>query len=196
MDAPHPIPAIGLLVEDGLELRVPVESDAEELFLQIDANRDFLREWLPWPDDVTSLEDEVAVIRRGADRREDGGGCMYLICLDEEIVGTIGMNWIDWDNRGFGIGYWLSKGKMGTGIVSKSCTRLMDHCFDDLSLHRAVIEVAVGNFVSRAVAERLGMRLEGITKDREWLYDHYVDAALYAITAPEWSERNQGLISP
>ena len=44
MDAPHPIPAIGLLVEDGLELRVPVESDAEELFLQIDANRDFLRE--------------------------------------------------------------------------------------------------------------------------------------------------------
>ena len=33
------------------------------------------------------------------------------------------------------------------------------------------------------------MRLEGVTKDREWLYDHYVDAKLYAITKPEWDEK-------
>jgi len=68
----------------------------------------------------------------------------------------------------------------------------MDHCFDDLEFHRFVLEAATDNTASRAVAERLGMRLEGITKDREWLYDHYVDAALYAITAPEWRQRNQG----
>ena len=36
------------------------------------------------------------------------------------------------------------------------------------------------------------LRLEGITKDREWLYDHYVDSTLYAITAPEWRAHNQG----
>ena len=35
----------------------------------------------------------------------------------------------------------------------------------------------------------LGMRLEGITKDREWLYDHYVDAKLFAITKPEWDQK-------
>ena len=67
----------------------------------------------------------------------------------------------------------------------------MEHCFDDLKLHRFVLEAATENFPSRAIAENLGMRLEGITKDREWLYDHYVDAALYAITAPEWRTRNQ-----
>jgi len=32
----------------------------------------------------------------------------------------------------------------------------------------------------------LGMRLEGISKDREWLYDRFVDGAMYAVTAPEW----------
>ena len=67
----------------------------------------------------------------------------------------------------------------------------MEHCFDDLGLHRFVLEAATGNFRSRAIAENLGMRLEGITKDREWLYDHYVDAALYAMTAPEWRTRDQ-----
>ena len=54
------------------------------------------------------------------------------------------------------------------------------------------LEVAVENNASIAIAERLGMRLEGITREREWLYDHYVDASLYAITAPEWRERSQG----
>ncbi len=67
----------------------------------------------------------------------------------------------------------------------------MEHCFDNLGLHRFVLEAAVENHESRAVADRLGLRLEGITKDRERLYDHYVDAALYAITAPEWRTKNQ-----
>ena len=67
----------------------------------------------------------------------------------------------------------------------------MEHCFDDLGFHRFVLEAATENIASRAVAERLGMRLEGITKDREWLYDHYVDSALYAIIAPEWQSRDQ-----
>ena len=51
-----------------------------------------------------------------------------------------------------------------------------------------------GPFMTRrcrtwVVKQRIGMRLEGITKDREWLYDHYVDAKLYAITKPEWDEK-------
>ena len=69
---------------------------------------------------------------------------------------------------------------------------IRDSCFDDLGMHRLVLEAATENFPSRAIAERLGMRLEGITKDREWLYDHFVDAALYAITEPEWRSSNQG----
>jgi ribosomal-protein-serine acetyltransferase len=65
----------------------------------------------------------------------------------------------------------------------------MDHMFDDVGMHRFVLEVALENHASRAIAERLGMRLEGEVKDREWLYDRWVDSALYAITAPEWKER-------
>ena len=56
----HYRPAQSLLVEDGLELRVPEEGDSEELFLKIDENRQYLREWLPWLDDVKSVEEEAA----------------------------------------------------------------------------------------------------------------------------------------
>ena len=112
----HYRPAQSLLVEDGLELRVPEEGDSEELFLKIDENRQYLREWLPWLDDVKSVEEEAAAIRQGA---YSENGCMYLILLGGSIVGTVGLNSIDWVNRRFTIGYWLSEDSTGNGIVTK-----------------------------------------------------------------------------
>ena len=61
-DDPHPEPAKSLLVEEGLEIVEPVERDADELFIIVDENRAYLREWLPWLDDVKSVDDELALI--------------------------------------------------------------------------------------------------------------------------------------
>ena len=132
----HYRPAPSLLVEDGLELRVPEENDSEELFLKIDENRQYLREWLPWLDDVKSVEEESEAIRQGA---YSENGCMYLILLGGSIVGTVGLNSIDWANRRFTIGYWLSEDSTGSGIVTKCCARLIDHCFAELSLHSCLL---------------------------------------------------------
>ena len=185
-DSPPPLPASSLMVEDGLELIVPMEGDARELFVIVDQNRKYLREWLPWLDDVNSVEDKLAMIRRIYD--ENNFNWVYLIRNYGEIVGVVSLNWVDWDNRSFGLGYWVSESSSGRGIITKSCRRVMEHCFVDLRLHRSVIEVAVENHPSRAVAERLGLRLEGISKDREWLYDRFTDSVMFAITAPEWND--------
>lgn len=184
-DSPPPLPASSLTVEDGLELIVPTEGDARELFLIVDQNRKYLREWLPWLDDVNSVEDKLAVIRRMYD--DKNFNWVYLIRNYGEIVGVVSLNWVDWDNRSFGLGYWVSESSSGRGIITKSCRRVMEHCFVDLRLHRSVIEVAVENHPSRAVAERLGLRFEGTSKDREWLYDRFTDSVMFAITAPEWN---------
>lgn len=184
-DSPPPEPASSLIVEDGLELLVPIEGDARELFAIVDENREYLREWLPWLDDVNSVDDELAMIRRI--RGDRNFNWVYLILSDGEIVGVVSLNWVDWDNRSFGLGYWVSESSSGRGIITKSCRRVIEHCFVDLKLHRSVIEVAADNHPSRAVAERLGLRLEGVSKDREWLYDRFTDSVMFAITAPEWN---------
>ncbi len=184
-------PYAELQVEDGLDLRQVTMDDAVELFAAVDANREYLRQWLPWLDRTNNVDDETSFIASTLEEYGRGDGVLYGVRLEDNLIGTISLNWIDWGNRGCGVGYWLSEDQTGNGYVTKSCIRLMEHCFDDLGLHRFVLEAATDNFPSRAIAENLGMRLEGITKDREWLYDHYVDAALYAITAPEWRARVQ-----
>ena len=182
-------PARQLHVEIGLDLRLVGEADAEELFSVVDSNREYLREWLPWLDATNRIEDETAFISNCLEEYEKREGVFYTIRLNGNIIGTISLNWIDWGNKGAGVGYWLSENQTGNGYVTKSCIRLMEHCFDDLNLHRFVLEAAIDNIPSCEIAERIGMRLEGVTKDREWLYDHYVDAKLYAITKPEWDKK-------
>ena len=184
-------PYAELQVEDRLDLRQVKMDDAVELFAAVDANREYLREWLPWLDRTNNVDDEASFIASTLEEYERGDGVLYGIRLEGNLIGTISLNWIDRGNRGCGVGYWLAEDQTGNGYATKSCIRLMEHCFDDLKLHRFVLEAATDNFPSRTIAENLGMRLEGITKDREWLYDHYVDAALYAITAPEWRARDQ-----
>ena len=182
-------PARLLHVENGLDLQLVGEDDAGELFAVVDSNREYLREWLPWLDATNGFEDEKAFISNSLEEYQKREGVFYTIRLEGRIIGTISLNWIDWGNKAAGVGYWLSKNQTGNGYVTKSCIRLMEHCFDDLSLHRFVLEAAVDNIPSCEIAERIGMRLEGITKDREWLYDHYVDAKLFAITKPEWDQK-------
>ena len=182
-------PARQLHVEIGLDLRLVGEADAEELFSGVNSNREYLREWLPWLDATNRIEDETAFISNCLEEYEKREGVFYTIRLNGNIIGTISLNWIDWGNKGAGVGYWLSENQTGNGYVTKSCIRLMEHCFDDLNLHRFVLEAAIDNIPSCEIAERIGMRLEGVTKDREWLYDHYVDAKLYAITKPEWDKK-------
>ena len=87
-----------LLVEEGLELGIVVEVDAEELFLKIDENRRFLREWLPWLDEIQSDRDEISFISMSLGDFENREGAIFAIRLDGNIIGPTSLNWIDWAN--------------------------------------------------------------------------------------------------
>jgi len=178
-------------IEGGIELHVSEIDDAEELFSIIDYNRKYLRNWLPWLDEVKSVEDEKTFILHSYEKFIRGEGVSYSIKFSKSIIGVIGLNWIDRENRRCGVGYWISEEYMGRGIITKCCKVLINHCFNDLGLNSFILEVATENYPSRSIAERLGMRLEGINKDREWLYNHFVDGAHYSITKDEWKIINQ-----
>ena len=175
-----------LVVDDQLSLSILSLSDAREIFKLVDENRIYLRKTLPWLDEVNSLDEQISHISHCISDYELYKGIMYSVSSDGDIIGTIGLNSIDYENRSCGVGYWVSEEFAGKGIATRCCSRLIDHCFNDLNLHRFVLEAAIENIASCRVAEKLGLRLEGVIKDREWLYDRFLDANLYAVTKPEW----------
>ncbi len=62
-----------------------------------------------------------------------------------------------------------------------------------MGLNRIEIRCATENVKSRAIPERLGFKEEGLIRDAEWLYDHYVDHIVYGMLELDW-ENNRKLV--
>jgi ribosomal-protein-serine acetyltransferase len=162
--------------------------DADELFALTDANRPHLRRWLPWLDNITRLEDTRAFIRAARAQASQNNGAQLAIRVEGRIVGIVGHHQIDWRNRLTSLGYWIGRDYEGRGLVAAATRSLVTHAFRDARLNRVEIRCAEGNQRSRAIPQRIGFREEGVLRDAEWLYDHFVDHVVYAMLARDWAE--------
>jgi ribosomal-protein-serine acetyltransferase len=172
-----------------LELRPLEEADAEELFALVNANRPYLRAWLPWLDQNTEVEHTRAFIRATRKQHADRNGFTCGIRWRARLAGVVGLHAIDWPNRKTSLGYWVAEAHQGRGLVTRACAALLPYLFEDLGLNCVEIGCAVGNARSNAIPPRLGFSREGVLRQREWLYDHFVDHAVYSLLASEWRQR-------
>jgi ribosomal-protein-serine acetyltransferase len=169
------------------ELRLLEERHAEELTNLTDRNREHLRAWLPWVDASRTLEDRKNFIRDALEQFAHNKGFVAGIWHEGHLAGVIGCDPIDWENRSTELGYWLGEEYQGKGLVTAACRALVEHAFGELGLNRVVISCATENKKSCAIPERLGFRREGVQRQAEWLYDHFVDHVVYAALASEWA---------
>ena len=178
-----------LRVSDDCALTPLAPQDAHELFSITDASRAHLRLWLPWLDSIKRVEDTRAFIRAAETQSTHNNGTQLAIRRSGRIVGVVGHHQIDWRNRMTSLGYWVAQEHQGCGVVSAACRALVTHAFTHAQLNRVEIRCAVDNHKSRAIPQRLGFTQEGLIRDAEWLYDHFVDHIVYAMLAREWPDR-------
>jgi ribosomal-protein-serine acetyltransferase len=184
------VPIVHRLIVDPRVRLVRVEPrDAARVFAQVEANREHLRRWLPWVDGTTSEAGVLAFIQASQVRSVEGTGFDFVIERDQhEMCGLISWNRVDRQNRAGEIGYWLRADLLQRGIMTACCRRLLAHGFVDLELNRITIATAIDNERSRALAERLGFRFEGVAREAEWLNDRFVHLARYAMLRHEWDD--------
>ncbi|SET24279.1 ribosomal-protein-serine acetyltransferase [Oceanobacillus limi] len=173
-------------IDEELSLRSLVEQDAVALFHLIDSSRSYLREWLPWVDETSNLQDSMKFIHDSQQLYERRVGLNAGIFYRDQLVGIAGFNSFDWRNQIGYIGYWLGMSFQGKGIMTRVVRALTDYAFHQLHLNRIDIRAAYDNHKSRAIPERLGYQIEGQIRQAEWLYDHYVDHVIYSMLANEW----------
>ncbi len=179
---------VALTPTSEIRLDLMEEVHAQELFRLVEANRPYLRAWLPWLDTQQSVVDSLQFIRLTRDQFKQHESMTVGIWYRDALSGVIGYHRFDWMNRASMIGYWLAADRQGKGIVTEACREMVNYGFSHLGLHRIEIKCATGNRKSCAIPERLGFVNEGITRQGEWLYDRYVDLVVYSMLAPEWKK--------
>jgi ribosomal-protein-serine acetyltransferase len=172
------------------ELQLLEERHAEELHALSQRNRAHLRAWLPWVDSNRTVEDHKNFIRCALKQFAENNGFQAGIWYQGRLAGVVGYHAIDGQNRNTTLGYWLGEEFQGEGLMSAACRALVNHAFGELGLNRVSIECATENKKSCAIPERLGFRREGVHRQTEWLYDHFVDHLVYAAVASEWQTRS------
>ena len=173
-------------VDEEVTLRMLAARDANELFNITDRSRVYLREWLPWVDEIKTVEDSLVFIQNGFQIYAERSGLTAGIFYQEKLVGVAGYNSLNWRDRIATIGYWLDVDSQGHGIMTRAVRALTDFAFTNFKLNRVEIRAAYENKKSQAIPINLGFKKEGHLRQTEWLYNHYVDHVVYGMLEEDW----------
>jgi ribosomal-protein-serine acetyltransferase len=176
---------LALPKSEAVDLRLLEDSDAEELQSLIVANREHLAAWLPWAAGQ-GLADSRAFIVGSHQRIAADEGLEAAVAVEGAIVGVIGIHSIEWSHRSARLGYWLSEGSQGQGLITEAARAFLGQALRGWELHRIEIRAAPENVRSCAIAARLGFTLEGRLREAELVGDRYLDNVVYAMLADEW----------
>ncbi|MFD7563103.1 GNAT family N-acetyltransferase [Streptomyces tendae] len=158
---------------------------AEEFAGHLDRAREHIRPWVGPAFVTDDTEGARATLERYAARQAGDGARLYGIWLEEVLVGGVMFTAFD---AAFGtceIGCWREPSAEGHGLITRACDLLLDWAFTTRGLHRAEWHCRADNERSAAVAERLGMTLEGVRREA-WPYEGVrYDKQVWAVLAPD-----------
>ncbi|CAA0371749.1 50S ribosomal protein L7/L12-serine acetyltransferase [Klebsiella oxytoca] len=166
-------------VTDSLSLRAVDERHVPELHQLVMKNQRWLQQSLSWPAEVTHEEETRRHVQGNVMLHQRGYAKMFLLFLQEEIVGVLSFNQIEPINKTAYIGYWIDESHQGQGLLSQALQALMDYFARSGTVRRFVIKCRVANHKSNQVALRNGFSLEGCLRQAEYLNGLYDDQNIY-----------------
>mgnify|MGYP001281271267 CR=1 FL=1 len=110
----------------------------------------------------------------------------FAIDYEGALVGQVTVSSITYGSlRSGAIGYWVSEHVAGRGIMPVAVALAADHCFTELGLHRIEVNIRPENGPSLRVAEKLGLRDEGVRERYLHIGDEWCDHRSFAVTVEE-----------
>jgi len=186
---------------------------AEEFAAHLDRAREHIRPWVG-PSFVTDTVDAArATLQRYAEATARDGNRIFGIWLDGLLGGLLdgpdgssdstgaadsgasgltlvgGVMFVEFSAAAgtCEIGCWLEPSAEGRGLITAACRMLLTYAFEERGLHRAEWRCRADNARSSAVAERLGMTLEGVLREAWKVGDTFYDKQVWSVLAGEYS---------
>lgn len=104
---------------------------------------------------------------------------------DGELLGSISLMRIAWEDQRAEVGYWLALRARGEGHTTRAVRLICEWGFRTLALERITLLAATGNLASQRVAERAGFKYEALLRSYMRHEHERQDMRAYALFAPD-----------
>lgn len=149
-----------------LTIRSPQWGDGADVNVAIQESVEELRPWLPFAENIPSLEASEVSVRKARLRFLERSDLMLHLRdkATDEFVGSSGLHRMDWNARSFEIGYWVRTSRSGEGLVTEAVRGIEQFAMVHLQANRLEIRCDARNVRSASVAKRSGYTQEGILR--------------------------------
>jgi ribosomal-protein-serine acetyltransferase len=180
-------------VTDAFTLRSWRAGDGSAIFEAVDSSRDHLRVFMPWVDKHATVADSEHYVRSARAAYLKAEKCdLAVFAPDGRVLGGSGFFARDgWLAEGMGeIGMWVRADEAGKGLATRVLAEVLRWGFTDWPFLRLSWRCNGNNAASARVAEKGGMRLEGVLRSYQVDADgSREDTHLYGILRHEWVAR-------
>ena len=101
------------------------------------------------------------------------------------LIGTIGFMWWNQEYRSAEVGYSLSRAYWNHGLMTEALRAVIKFGFEEMNLNRIEAQHETTNPASGRVMEKVGMKKEGVLRQRLRNKGKFVDVALYSVLRGE-----------
>ncbi len=105
---------------------------------------------------------------------------------DGQLIGAVGLREIDTEHAQSEMGFWIGLEWWGHGYAAEAARAVVAHAFGELKLNRVYAHHMVRNPASGRVLEKIGMKREGVLRQRVRKWDVFEDVVLMAILRDDW----------
>ena len=105
---------------------------------------------------------------------------------NHQLIGNCGVRMDKAGEIEANIGYEFDPDYWNQGYATEAAHAMVDFGFQHFGVHRIWADCVAENTGSAHVLEKLGMKLEGCLREKEYFKGKYWDALLYAILEQEW----------
>lgn len=174
-----------ILETERLVLRDLHVSDKEALFeYRSDAETNEFQSWIP-----KTIDEVEAFILRNPKEFNQPETWYQLLITDRktnEVIGDVGIHFIDSENKQVEFGITLNKKHHHKGYASETLKSLIDLMFKDLNKHRITTSVDPANKSSIDLMNRIGFRKEAHFVESLYINGVWVDDLVFALLQKEW----------